>query len=65
MSLLEETKKAMGYTETSKPCEKCKYSEEVEDSILNRSWIHVCTYSNLCNFKVNPDGTCNKFEASE
>lgn len=63
MSLLEETKKAMGYQEKPGVCENCKHFDEVENSHVDRMWNSTCKFSVLCHFAVNKRGTCSKFEA--
>ncbi len=60
--LIEETKKAIGYTESQNTCPKCKHSEEVEDPHLDRSWHLICKVSSLCSFQVYQNGRCTVFE---
>lgn len=60
--LIEETKKAMGYTEAQNTCEGCKHSSEESSSHVDRSWYWICKFSNLCTFEINKNGRCNKHE---
>lgn len=60
-ALIEETKKAIGYTEKQNTCQDCKHSKE-EDEVNDRSWDWVCRVNNLCPFVVNPNGRCNLHE---
>ena len=46
--LIDETKKAIGYTEEQKKCEDCKYAEEWEDQ--GGLWNWSCSYNNVCSF---------------
>ena len=60
--LIEETKKAIGYTEAQNTCKECKHSEEVEDPHLDRSWHWICKVNSLCKFQVSQNGRCNLHE---
>ncbi|OZY84851.1 hypothetical protein CBP51_16960 [Cellvibrio mixtus] len=59
--LTNETKKAMGFVETTPRCANCKHQKEVDDNYVDRMWHKVCTYSNLCEFRVNENSSCAKF----
>lgn len=63
MSLIDETKLAMNYKDVTGTCEKCIYGEEVENHHVDRMWDIICTYSNLCEFKVSRQGSCAKFQS--
>lgn len=56
--LIDETKKAIGYTEEQKKCEYCKYASEWE----NLAELWNCNYSNVCSFAVKKYAHCDKFE---
>lgn len=58
--LIEETQKALGYTEDKKKCKECKYAEEWEDQ--GGLWHWSCSYSNVCSFSVKEYAHCDKFE---
>lgn len=58
--LIDETKKALGYTEEKKKCEDCKYAEEWEDQ--GGLWNWSCSYNNVCSFCVKKYAHCDKFE---
>ncbi|MGQ0708740.1 MAG: hypothetical protein ACT4NV_03220 [Rhodoferax sp.] len=62
MSLIEETKAAMGYIDKPVKCVDCTYFEEQDHPVLDREWIKVCSYSNLCKFQVTESGQCKKYE---
>jgi len=62
--LVEETKKAIGYTEQQNTCSDCKHSKEV-DGVIDRSWDWICNVNSICPFKVNPNGRCNLFIKKE
>lgn len=63
MSLIDETKKAMGYTPLTPRCKDCKFYTEIENLYVDRDWIETCTYSNLTHFRVDSlRGSCTKFE---
>jgi hypothetical protein len=61
VSLVDETKKAMGYNPNQYTCKHCKF-RITKDGILDRTWVEICTFSNLCEFEVSLSATCNKFE---
>lgn len=61
--LIEETKKALGYTESKRKCEECKYAYESENQ--GGLWNWWCNYSNVCQFSVKAYACCNKFEKRE
>lgn len=61
-TLESELKKAMGYTEEVKNCEKCVYSEEEECRYTDRMWYTVCKYNTIMNIIVTKTASCNKFE---
>ena len=58
--LIEETKKAIGYTESQERCEDCKHAAESEDQ--GGLWSWGCYYSNICPFGVKKNAHCDKFE---
>ena len=62
MGLIEETKAAMGYVDKPARCMDCTHFEEQGHPVVDRMWIKVCGYSNLCKFQVSESGQCQKFE---
>ncbi len=62
LKLVEITKEAMGYKENAPSCLGCQFNKELEDLHIDRSWYNVCTYSNICNFRISASGHCNNFK---
>jgi hypothetical protein len=60
--LIEATKKAIGYSEKQNTCKDCKYSKELENPHLDRSWIWQCTVNSICSFEVHPNGRCTLYQ---
>ncbi|MBC5632097.1 hypothetical protein [Parabacteroides hominis] len=58
--LIDETKKALGYTEVQVKCGDCKYASEYEDQ--GGLWNWSCDYNNVCSFCVKAYAHCDKFE---
>lgn len=58
--LIDETKKALGYTEEQNKCEDCKHADKWEDQ--GGLWNWSCNYSNICSFTVRKHAHCGKFE---
>jgi hypothetical protein len=58
--LIEQTKKAIGYTEQQNTCRDCKHSKEV-DGTIDRTWDWICNVSNICPMSIKPEGRCNLF----
>lgn len=61
--LIEETKKALGYTEGVKECRECKFAQLRKAP--DESWYWWCTYSNICHFKVKARAHCDNFGKQE
>ena len=60
--LIEETKKAINYTEEVKQCKDCKHSEEKENPHLDWDWFRVCKVNSLGKFQFSDKGRCDLFE---
>jgi hypothetical protein len=63
--LIEETKKAIIYSEDVKNCDNCKHCVERDHPHLDRAWEKFCVFSNLIEFRVVGHGYCIKFERKE
>lgn len=66
IDLIKETKAAMGYTKDPAPaCSRCRHRKEEAHEHLDRSWYHLCTYSDLALFEVDLTDRCKKFSDEE
>ena len=62
MGLEAALKVKVGYTEEKPPvCQNCKYSEETENSHVDRVWDWNCTRNPDVNFTIKPGGRCKHF----
>ncbi len=64
MSLTDEIKKEIGYTEEPAPaCKNCKYHGEDENQYVDRMWDDHCRVAgDVVTLRVQPSARCSKFE---
>lgn len=62
MSLVEETKKAIGFVQVAGTCANCKHQIEGDHPMVERQFVRLCTLSSICEFEVKANSTCRKFE---
>lgn len=62
MSLENELKKAMGYTDEIRRCENCQFLKRKENPMLDRDWLALCDFNNIAQLGVSLEAHCDKWK---